>query len=234
MVQGRPGWFQAPSCMAASTCLKYIAAPAKLCSDDLLLVCGRDELLLSKVLPAPAHTRDMLTMDTRGLRPDMQAGLLTTNKDWIQAPLTVSHGSLCVPVGSLRTDLFALSQSSCASLLFQKSLWSAMVLDGDAAMAKKRQFITPVTCRCQSLSAGTQHQSCSECRMPSEEQGSQPSLQDFPSCTGPSAFPPADASHWLSLPVVHCYISGFQAALVGDVACNLHLLLHAAWWHPCQ
>ena len=123
MVQGRPGWFQAPNHMAVSTRLKYIAAPAKLCSDDLLLICGRDKLLLSEVLSTPAHNRDMGTMITRGLRPvDMQAGLRTTKKHWIQAQLTVSNvnDSLCVPVGSLRTDVFALSQSSSARLLIRK------------------------------------------------------------------------------------------------------------------
>ena len=115
MVQGRPGLFQAPSCMALSTRLKNIAAPAKLCSDNLLLICGRDKLLLSEVLPAPAHNRDMVAMVRRAV--DMQAGLLTTSKHWNQALLTVSDDSLCVPVSSLRTDVFALSQSSCACLL---------------------------------------------------------------------------------------------------------------------
>lgn len=60
--------------MTVSTRLKYVAAPAKLCSDDLLLICGRDKLLLSEVLPAPAHNQDIITVVTGGYRPvDMPA-----------------------------------------------------------------------------------------------------------------------------------------------------------------
>lgn len=122
MVQGRPGWFQDPNCMAISTRLKYIAAPAKLCPDDLLLICGWDKLLLSEVLPTPAHNRDMGTMVTRGLRPvDTKAGLLTSNKYWMQPPLSQRRQSVRVS-GSLRTVFFALSQSGGQPLIPNASL----------------------------------------------------------------------------------------------------------------
>jgi len=122
MVHGRPEWFQASSYTAASTRLKYIATPAKLCSDDLLLICGRDKLLLSKVLPAPAHNRNMGEMVTRGLRPvDTKAGLLTSNKYWMQPPLSQRRQSVRVS-GSLRTVFFALSQSGGQPLIPNASL----------------------------------------------------------------------------------------------------------------
>ncbi len=35
--------------------LKYIAAPTDLCSDNLLVLCGGHQLLLSEVLSTPAH-----------------------------------------------------------------------------------------------------------------------------------------------------------------------------------